>query len=124
MNVIRVYRTFELSKYFLVVITIAKYFLVLQSAITPEVTFVKSGSEVSFECLSYTNFDNLTRSYEWVYPPELDSVVAIENEVLVVTNADMNAEVTFICIVALEGTDLLSRANSTLVIGKFKIIIQ
>lgn len=78
---------------------------------------MERGSPVSFECLAYTNLANLTLQYEWVYPPELAPVVAVDEQFLVVTEADSNAEMNFMCVVTQEG--LISTANATLTIGRF-----
>ena len=82
---------------------------------------MKSGDEVTFECLSYSNSDNSNVSYEWSYPPELAGGVTVEGGVLVVTDADMNAEVNFTCTVVLEGSGLMNIAVSSLDIGEFTI---
>ncbi len=92
--------------------------LVLESVVTPQSAFVKRGSTVSFECLSYTNFGNLTVSYEWSYPPQLSGDVMVEDEVLVVSNVGTESEVNFTCIAKLEGTSVVSMSSSTIVIGK------
>lgn len=97
--------------------------VVLQSAITPEATLVGRGSTVSFECLTYTNLDNQTVSYEWVYPPELAGVVSVDGQFLVVTESDFNTEVNYMCVVTLEGTGLVSTANATLTIGEYSSVI-
>ena len=53
-----------------------------------------------------------------MYPPELGGAVTIDNEVLMVGNADSAAEVNYTCIVSLEGTALTSTATATLSIGE------
>lgn len=73
---------------------------------------------MTFECLSYTNSDDSSVSYEWSYPPELDGGVTVEGGVLIVRDADMNAEVNFTCTVVLEGSGLVDIAVSSLEIGE------
>lgn len=94
------------------------FLLVLESVITPERAFVKSGSEVTFECLSYTNSDASNVSYEWAYPLELAGGVTVDGGVLIVAGADLNAEVNFTCTVVLEGSGLTDIAVSSLEIGE------
>ena len=91
-------------------------FTVLRSVITPEKAIVKRGDRVSFECIAYTNSDNLTVSYSWIYPPEREETVTIQNNVLTVVNAI--SEDNYTCIATLEGTGLVSTKTSTLFIGK------
>ena len=99
----------------------ASHVAVLESVVTPERAFVKSGNDVTFQCLAFTNFANSSVRYEWSYPPQLDPRVTVDGSVLVLQNADLSAEVNFTCTVVLEGTALVAMATSTLVIGESKL---
>lgn len=96
----------------------------LESAITPETAFAKTGSDVTFECLAFTNVDNLSISYEWSYPPQLEPWVTVEGRVLRVLGVNSSAEVNYTCRTTLEGTALADTASSTLVIGELCSTLQ
>lgn len=101
--------------------TFHTYVTVLESAISPERAFIKSGSDVTFKCLAFTNFANLSVQYEWLYPSQLDPRVTVNGPVLMLQDADSSAEVNFTCTVMLEGTALVDVATSTLVIGEVSV---
>lgn len=90
----------------------------MRSSITPERVLVKSGSDVTFECLSYTNSDNLSVQYDWVYPPTIQSSVVVDNQVLKLGNVETEVNIT--CVVSLLGTDLVSSSAARIIIGKWK----
>ena len=90
----------------------------LRSAVSPEAVLAERGSPVSFECLSYTNLPNVSVTYSWVFPSELAPELLIGGPFLMVTEADVDSPVSFMCEVTVEGLGLVSTANATLTIGE------
>ena len=87
----------------------------LRVAVTPETSLVRSGSTVTLTCLAYSNFEDTVVNFAWVYPPELEDVVTIENDVLTVD--EIEGEANFTCLISLEGTGLSSTAMAAVFLG-------
>jgi len=89
---------------------------VLRSAVTPESALVRSGEELSFTCLVYSNNEDPPPAITWQYPPQLQDVVTVAGDMLTVSRVSADTNVS--CEVEQEGTAATSQASASVMIGK------
>lgn len=77
---------------------------------------MKTGSTVSLTCLAYSNSEDNSVSYEWLFPPELEEEVTTEDDVLTVDGIE--SEANFTCVLSQERTGLSTSASSTVFLGE------